>query len=108
VLVLFSDSNLITAKKRPALVVQADHLQTGLRQTIVAMITSNLSRSGHPCRVAVLHSSLLGRQMGLLSDSVIMADNLATISDSEISRAIGHCSDTTSVDVALRHTLGLA
>jgi hypothetical protein len=32
VLVLFPDSNLRTAKRRPALVVQADNLQTGLSQ----------------------------------------------------------------------------
>jgi mRNA-degrading endonuclease toxin of MazEF toxin-antitoxin module len=40
VLVLFPHSNLRTAKPRPALVVQADDLQTGLPQVIVAMITS--------------------------------------------------------------------
>jgi len=50
VLVLFPDSNLRTAKRRLALVIQAANLQTGLPQTIVAMITSNLSRAGHPSR----------------------------------------------------------
>jgi mRNA interferase MazF len=39
-LVLCPDSNLHTAKRRPALVVQADNLQSGLAQTIVAMITT--------------------------------------------------------------------
>jgi mRNA interferase MazF len=53
VLVLFPDSNLRTAKRRPALVVQADNLTTGLPQVIVALITSNLSRAGHPSRVLV-------------------------------------------------------
>ena len=48
VLVLFPDSNLRTAKRRPALVVQQDSLQTGLPQTIVAMISSNMARDGHP------------------------------------------------------------
>lgn len=38
VLVLFPDSNLSTAKRRPALIVQADNLSTGLSQTLVAMI----------------------------------------------------------------------
>lgn len=54
VLVLFPDSNLRTAKRRPALVVQADSLATGLAQTIVAMISSNMARAGHASRVAVL------------------------------------------------------
>ncbi len=30
VLVLFPDSNLLTAKRRPALVIQANNLNTGL------------------------------------------------------------------------------
>ena len=107
VLVLFPDSNLITAKRRPALVVQADRLRTGLAQTIVAMITSNLSRSGHSSRVEVLKSTTLGAQMGLLTDSVIMTDNLATVLESEIDRTIGFCGNMQAVDAALRNTLGL-
>lgn len=74
-LVLFPDSNLRTAKRRPALVVQADNLQTGLQQTIVAMISSNMVRAGHPSRMTVLHSSAEGQQMGLHSDSVVMTDS---------------------------------
>jgi mRNA interferase MazF len=37
VLILFPDSNLRTAKRRPALIVQADDLRTGLAQTVVAI-----------------------------------------------------------------------
>ena len=44
-LVLYPESNLRTAKRRPALVVQADNLQTGLPQLILAMISSNLARA---------------------------------------------------------------
>lgn len=47
VLLLFPDSNLRTAKRRPALIVQADNLNTGLNQTIVAMISSNMARATH-------------------------------------------------------------
>jgi mRNA interferase MazF len=54
VLVLYPDSNQRTAKRRPALIVQADQLGTALPQTIVVMITSNMARAGHPSRVAVL------------------------------------------------------
>ena len=88
VLVLFPDSNLRTAKRRPALVVQADNLKTGLTQTIVAMISSNMSRAGHPSRVTILHASTDGQQMGLHTDSVVMTDNLATVFENEIDRAI--------------------
>jgi mRNA interferase MazF len=69
VLVLFPNSNLRTAKTRPALVVQADNLDTGLPQVIVAMITSKMFRAGHPGRVSVLLSSPQGQQSGLLTDS---------------------------------------
>lgn len=50
VLVLYPNSDLRTAKTRPALIVQANNLQTGLSQVIVAMITSRLFRANHPSR----------------------------------------------------------
>ncbi len=53
VLVLYPNSDLRTAQTRPALVVQADNLQTGLPQVIVAMITSRLLRANHPSRVVI-------------------------------------------------------
>jgi mRNA interferase MazF len=107
VLVLFPDSNLRTAKRRPALVVQADDLQTGLPQVIVAMISSNMARAGHPSRVTILRASAHGQQMGLRTDSVIMTDNLATIAHGEVDCVIGQLADMRPVDVALCHTLGL-
>jgi mRNA interferase MazF len=107
VLVLFPDSNLLTAKRRPTLVVQADDLRTGLAQTVVAMITSNQARAGHASRVAVPRASTEGGEMGLLTDSVVMTDNLATVFDTEIDRVIGHCNIMPAVAAALRHTLGL-
>lgn len=106
ILMLFPDSNLRTAKPRPALVVQANNLQTGLPQVIVAMITSKMFRAGHPSRVAVLLSTPEGQISGLLTDSVVMTDNLATIAESEIDRVIGSLL-MTKVDAALRHTLNL-
>jgi mRNA interferase MazF len=107
VLVLFPDSNLRTAKRRPALVVQADDLQTGLPQTIVAMITSTLTRAGHSSRVLVKQNSPAGARMGLLKDSVVMTDNLATIRDNEIDRVIGQCPVMPQVNDALRATFAL-
>jgi mRNA interferase MazF len=106
VLVLFPHSDLRSAKPRPALVVQADNLQTGLPQIIVAMITSKLFRANHPSRVIVSHSTPEGQQSGLLTDSVVMTDNLATIAEAAVDRVIGSL-PMTEVDEALRHTLGL-
>lgn len=107
VLVLFPNSDLITAKRRPALVVQADTLNTGLEQVIVAMITSNLSREGHPSRIRINKDSEEGKKTGFITDSIIMTDNLATIRFLEIERTIGVLSDMNMIDNALMETFGL-
>lgn len=108
VLVLFPDSNLRTAKRRPALVVQADGLATKLPQIIIAMITSNMVRAGHESRVTLTLSSKQGREAGILMDSVIMTDNLATVREVEIDRVIGMITDMNEIDRALKHTLSLS
>ncbi len=105
-LVLFPNSNLQTAKSRPALVIQADRLQTGIAQVIVAMITSRMFRAGHPSRVTVVRETPLGKQSGLLADSVVMTDNLATVQEAAVDRIVGAI-PMAAVDAALRHTLGL-
>lgn len=105
-LVLFPHSDLRTAKTRPALIVQADNLRTGLSQVIVAMISARTFRAGHASRVSIDLSSIEGQQSGLLTDSVVMTDNLATITDTAIDRVIGTLS-MTRIDSALCHTLSL-
>ncbi len=107
VLVLFSNSDLRTAKRRPALVVPADNLDTGLPQTIVAMVSSNLARDNHSSRVRLKRGEAGFAESGLLNDSVIMTDNLATVRETEIDRAIGRLTSGEEVDAAIRHTLGL-
>ncbi len=57
VLVLFPESNLRTAKRRPALVVQAEQLGTGLAQTIVAMIAVIRVEQGIPAESSCAISS---------------------------------------------------
>ena len=107
VLVLFPNSDLLTAKKRPALIVQRDNLQTEIPQIIVAMITSRMIRAEHPSRITIKRDSSIGKQSGLLTDSVIMTDNLATILQSGIYQIIGSL-PTGSLDPVLKYTLGLA
>ena len=106
VLVLYPNSDLRTAKARPSLVIQANDLNTGLPQIIVAMITSNLQRAEHPCRITLRIRSSEGKRSGLLTDSVVMTDNLATIVEAAVYRTIGSLK-MAKVDRALRHTLGL-
>ena len=88
VLVRFPNSDLKTYKKRPALVVQRDGLSTRIPQRIIALITSNLSRTG-PTRIAVSRSTPEGARMGLLMDSVIVTDNLFGDILTDLAGAIG-------------------
>lgn len=106
ILVRYPNSDLLTYKKRPVLVVQAEEVNTGLSQRIVALITSNLARTG-ATRVTIQKDSAVGQQMGLLTDSVVMADNLATVLDREVDRVIGHCPVMEQVDTALKIALRL-
>jgi mRNA interferase MazF len=106
-LVLFPNSDLTTFKRRPALVVQSDGLTTGLPQVVIAMITSNLARRGPPSRVFISLSSPAASGSGLLTDSVIMTDNLATALEKAVVKTLGRLTDMTAVDAALRTTLAL-
>jgi mRNA interferase MazF len=107
ILVRLPNSDLKTYKKRPALVVQANGLPTGLNQTIIAMITSNTERTGQT-RVGIAQKSAEGKRMGLLTDSVVATDNLATILEREIDKTIRHCPAMSKIEQALKHTLGLS
>jgi mRNA interferase MazF len=63
-------------------------------------------RANHPSRVTVLLSSPVGQHSGLLTDSVIMCDNLATVADKELDRVVGTL-PMKDVDTALGYTLDL-
>lgn len=107
VLVLFPNSDLTSSKTRPAVIVQADNLNTGLSQVVVAMVTSQMKRAGYPSRVEIKLKTETRKQSGLLTESVIMTDNLATISLSVVHRAIGVV-PLQAINIALRHTLDLS
>ena len=104
---MFPNSDSHTAKRRPALVIPRDELSSGLAQTIVAMISSNLARRGHASRIFVSRDSAEGKAAGLRLDSVIMADNLATVFETEMYSILGHLPNMKTVDAALKHTLAL-
>lgn len=93
VLVLFPNSDLRTAKTRPALIVQADNLNTDFPQVVVAMLSSKTFRANHPSRILVEIDSKVGENSGLLSDSVVMTDNIATIAKIGVDRVIGGITD---------------
>lgn len=105
--VLFPNSDLLTSKRRPAIVVQRDDLDSGISQVLLAMITSNMHRGGHPSRVTVLLDSSQGNRSGLRLDSIIMTDNIVTVRENEIDSVLGHFPQMDKVDQALRYSFGL-
>jgi len=106
ILVKFPYSDLVSYKRRPALIVQDETVETGLSQRVLIQITSNLDRTGDT-RVLVRKDSPDGQAMGILSDSVIVADHLATVLPREIDKVIGRCTCMPEVETALRRVLGL-
>lgn len=107
ILVRFPHTDLRTYSKRPALIIQDEMVETDLPQKVVTLITSNLDRKGKT-RILVSKDSEEGQEMGLLTDSVIVADNIATVLIREIDKTIGSCStNMPDVDGALRKVLRL-
>ncbi len=105
--VYFPNSDLVSSKRRPALIVQADNLEIGLTQVLLAMITSNLNRANHLSRVFIEVNTDEGKVSGLRLDSVVMTDNIVTVLEIEIDSILGKLPNMKVVDVALRHSFGL-
>ena len=107
VLVLFPNSDLVTAKRRPAVIVQSEGLDTGIDQVIVAMVTSNLNREGKPFRIRINKDTDDGAAAGILTDSIIMVDNMTTVRLAEIDKLIGAISCVDKLDGALKTVFAL-
>ncbi|GJQ48862.1 hypothetical protein KsCSTR_07240 [Candidatus Kuenenia stuttgartiensis] len=71
------------------------------------MITSNLSKEGHPSRIRINKDSEDGKTACILTDSIIMTDNLATVRFIDIEKAIGEIARLDTADRALNVTFGL-
>lgn len=109
VLVQWPFSSGTGSKRRPALVVQSDHNNRRIANTIIAMITSTTHRSGEPTQLVIDPASQEGRGSGLRFTSVVTCENLFTIRQHLISRKIGRLSQDT-IDVigaCLKASLGL-
>lgn len=107
VLVLFPYSDLIGVKKRPGLVVQDETVPTGFDQQVIAQVSSNLNRTG-PTRVRVDRATADGQRMGILSDSVVITDKIATVESRAVEKVLGMCPCMDKVDAALSVTLRLS
>jgi mRNA-degrading endonuclease toxin of MazEF toxin-antitoxin module len=95
-------------KVRPALVVQSDHNNRRLNETIIAAITSNLSHVHEPTQLLIEIATPDGAASSLLHDSAVRCERLLTIPQAEVRRVIGHLSDALiqRIDNCLKAALG--
>jgi mRNA interferase MazF len=78
------------SKTRPVLVIQADHNNRRLQDTIVAVITSTTRRAVREATQLLIEvATPEGRQSGLLHDSAVKCERLHTVLQSQIQRTIG-------------------
>ncbi len=109
VLVWFPFSSGTSGKLRPALVVQNDKNNARLANTIIAAITTVTRRIHEPTQLLVDITTVEGKTSGLLFNSAISCENLATIEQRLIQRKIGVLPDSALAEVAvcLKASLGL-
>jgi mRNA interferase MazF len=96
-------------KVRPALVVQSDHNNGRLNETIIAAITSNISRVHEATQLLIEVRSPDGAASGLLHDSAVRCERLHSIPQTDVRRVIGTLSNALMMQVndCLKAALGL-
>jgi mRNA-degrading endonuclease toxin of MazEF toxin-antitoxin module len=97
-------------KRRPAVVVQCDSLNSAVRETVIVEITSNLSNAGRAHQVLIDVTAADGANSGLLTNSAIRCERPHTIPQVDVLQTIGSLSAATlqRVDEALKSALGIA
>jgi mRNA interferase MazF len=96
-------------KVRPALVVQSDHNNTRLNETIIAPITTNTSRVHEVTQLLIDVSTVEGTASGLLHNSVVRCERLQSIAIVGVRRVIGRLPDVLMrrIDICLKAALGI-
>jgi mRNA interferase MazF len=97
-------------KIRPVLIVQADSFNRKIANTVVAMITTNLTRVGETSHLLIDIATPEGQQSGLLHSSVVNCNTLTTVRQHDILRVLGSLSQPLMqrVDQGLKAALGIA
>jgi mRNA interferase MazF len=109
VLVLYPFASGRGASRRPALIVQNDRDNKRLDNTIIAQITTNVRHAHDPTQLLIPALTPEGQQAGVLHDSVVSCNNLATVHEDRMHRMIGHLPDAMMhrIDECLKVALGL-
>ena len=98
------------SKRRPALVVQNDVLNSAICETIIVAITSNLSNVHQPDQLLIDIATPDGTATGLSMNSAVRCNRLHTIPQSDVRQVIGSLSATlmTRVETCLKSALGIS
>ena len=90
-------------------VVQNDHDNRRLANTVVAMISGNIEHADEPTQLLVDPATAAGASAGLHGPSVIKCCNLFTVAQADIQRVIGRLSEgmLAKLDDCLRAALSL-
>ena len=109
VIVNFPYSDGSASKVRPALVVQNDGDNARLRDTIMALITGNISRVDEPTQLLVDPGTPDGGSSGLHGPSAVLCRHLYTVRQSLAMSTIGQLSDTLmeKIDECLKEALDI-
>jgi mRNA interferase MazF len=110
VLVSFPFTSGDRSKRRPALVIQSNHNNLRLANTILVQITSNTSRvDREQTQVLIDPDTSDGQTSGLLAASAVTCETIASVANSSITRIIGNLSPALMqhVDDALKKSLEL-
>lgn len=96
-------------KVRPALGVQSDHNNARLNETILAAITSNVSRVPEATQLLSDVSTPDGAAAGLLHNSAVRCERLHSIPQADVRRVIGRLSSALMAQIndCLKAALGL-
>jgi mRNA interferase MazF len=97
------------SKVRPVLIVQNDRDNQRLTNTIVALITKNVSRVHEPTQLLIDVSTPEGQQSGLNQPSAVTCGNVFTVAQTKVRRVVGKLSPATMtrIDVCLKVALEL-
>ncbi len=96
-------------KLRPGLIVQSDHNNARLNETIIAAVTSNISRVHEPTQLLNEVATPDGAASGLLHDSAVRCERLHMIPQTDVRRVIGSLSSSLmqQIDNCLKAALGI-
>jgi mRNA interferase MazF len=81
-------------KIRPGVIVQSAVENARLANTILAMVTGNLSDSGRPTNLLIDPATPDGAGNGLSGPSLVKCCNLATVRQNRVIRIIGRLSNS--------------